>query len=241
MPRSVAIVLAGGAGVRLGRPGNKVYVELEGRPLLAYALAAFEASGEIDDIVLVVRSGEHEAARHAVADAGARKTIAVVSGGVDRQGSERAGLAEIRTRIDRGEVDLVAIHDGARPFPSVRLIGDIVAMARRIGGAVPGVDVDEPLYTGDIGAPRRVDKHLVRMQTPQAFHARPLLAAYDAAARDPAFSAVDTAETIERFGRLTIAVVPGERHNIKVTTPADMPVARRLVQAVRESPGGAAE
>ncbi len=231
MARSVAILLAGGAGLRLGTPGNKVYLELEGRPLLAYPLAALEGSAQVDEIVVVVRADEHAAAQRAVAIAGAAKTAAIVPGGADRPGSERAGLDVVRPAIVRGDVDVVAIHDGARPFPSVSLIDLVVETARHVGGAVPGLAVEEPLFTGDVASPRRIERELVRMQTPQAFRARQLLAAYDAAAGDAGFVAADTAETVEHFGRLDIAVVAGEHDNIKVTYPEDLPAARRLARA----------
>lgn len=231
MARTVAIVVAGGSARRMSGAENKVYLEVEGRPLLSYGLAALNRSPRIDEIVVVVRAGEHGLAARAIEVATAEKVVAIVSGGADRHGSEVAGLGVVRAAVERDDVDLIAIHDGARPFPSLALIESVVGAAREHGGGVPGVVLDEPLFRGNLGSPQRL-RGLVRVQTPQAFRAKLLIAAYDAAAREPDFSAVDTAETVERFGAADIAVVPGEEDNLKVTYDSDVLTARNIASRI---------
>jgi 2-C-methyl-D-erythritol 4-phosphate cytidylyltransferase len=124
----------------------------------------------------------------------------------------------------------VAIHDGARPFASLHLIESLLTEARRVGGAIPAVAVEETLYrTDDCYAMPVSSGALVRVQTPQAFAAAPLLAAYRSAAR-VGFSGFDTAETMEKFSNVTVGVVEGDVHNIKLTVFDDIAVAEDLAR-----------
>ncbi len=226
-----AIVMAGGSGTRMGMIGNKVYLALEGRPALARPVALLAACPDVAAIVLVIRP-EDEADARAVADAfGAGKVAALVPGGATRHGSEQAGLAAVQALVDEGaELDLVLIHDGARPFLTMALLDALVADARRVGGAVPVLGFPEPIASvGEAGALTMVDTaDLVRVQTPQVFAVEPLLAAYAAALAD-GFDGVDTAQVVERYApRVVCAAVPGDPRNIKVTTPDDLPLAEAL-------------
>ncbi len=230
LAKSVAIVLAGGSGSRMGGDENKVYLRLANRPLLSFSLGAFNRAASIDDVVVVVREGEYDLAAEAVRLAIATKVAAVVAGGSTRQESEWAGLDAVRDRIASGEVDVIALHDGARPFVTESLIDAVVGRARSVGGAVPGLPVEEPLFERTATGFQPIDDRFVRMQTPQAFRAAALLAAHDAARRSGDVSAADTAETVERFGPVEIAVVAGDPNNVKVTYANDLEVARGLAR-----------
>lgn len=213
------IVLAGGSGTRMGTDGNKVYRTVGGRPLLAYPLAACEAADVVDDVVVVVRAGDESDVAPLVA--GCSKVRAVVPGGATRTGSEHAGLAALGARADD---DVVAVHDGARPFLTVALLAELVAAARRHGAAVPALAAPPLLRVdGDRLVPCD-DGPVVHVQTPQVFLAGPLLAAYRTAAASGAEGA-DTAETVAAAGGPAAHVVVGDPRNLKVTTPADLPVA----------------
>lgn len=222
--------MAGGSGTRMGMAGNKVYLPLGGRPALSRPVGVLAACDEVAAIVLVIRP-EDEADARAVADAvGAGKVAAVVPGGATRHGSEQAGLAAVQALVDDGlDVELIAIHDGARPFLTAALLGALLDAAREVGGAVPVLGFDEPIVrVVDGGPPEPVDaSDLVRVQTPQVFAADVLLAAYGAA-RSDGFDGVDTAEVVERYAVLDVAAVPGDPRNLKVTTAADVAVAEDL-------------
>jgi 2-C-methyl-D-erythritol 4-phosphate cytidylyltransferase len=127
--------------------------------------------------------------------------------------------------------DVILIHDGARPFLTHRLVTALVDAAREVGGAVPGIPVTGVLWDlGDRARPQpaAAARSLRRMQTPQAFRARTLLAAYAAADTD-GFDGVDTASTVERYTSLAIRVVTSDPRNLKITTPVDLEIARALV------------
>ena len=238
---TTAILLAGGSGTRLGVGDNKAYLELAGRPLVAWSLAAFERCGHIDDVVLVTRPEDRTRALAAAADVGAHKLRAVVPGGATRHESEQAGLDAIAEDIRSGAVTLVAIHDAARPFVSGALLERLLVAAAARGGAVPGLPVGAPFLVrttppGDVAAGTRVDTSVLRrMQTPQVFLAPGLLAAYRSATA-AGFHGVDTAETVERYGDLTVVVVDGDPDNRKVTYLDDLEAAERRATTWPERP-----
>jgi len=232
--RTVAILLAGGSGTRLGVGDNKAYLELGGHPLVAWSLASFERSALIDDVVLVTRPEDADRAAAAAADIGVTKLRTVVAGGATRHESEQAGLDAIAPNIEDGRVTLVAIHDAARPFVTGALLERLLTAAATRGGAVPGLPVGTPfLVRGNM----LVDTStLRRMQTPQAFRAAELLIAYRAATA-AGFHGVDTAETVEHHGELEVVVVPGDPDNRKVTYTDDLIAATERAASWPERPG----
>ncbi len=226
--RTTAIVLAGGSGTRMGAELNKVYLRVGGRSVLGRSLATFASSPEVDRVVLVRRAVDADIVTEVLTEEGLLGNVTVVDGGATRYQSERCGLAAVAP-----DAELVAIHDGARPFLTHALLGALLGAARRRGGALPALELD-----GDIGllagdAVVAVDaSRLRRVQTPQVFGARGLLDAYAAAPGDA--DGFDTAEIVERYGRLEVEVVPGDPRNLKLTTPADVDAAERLAARWRD-------
>lgn len=225
---AAAIVLAGGSGSRVDPAVNKVYLNLADRIILGYSLETMQLCSLVDHIVLVVRPVDRPRAEEVVAQTGITKLYSIVNGGAARQESELAGLEAIAPEIESGAIDLVAIHDGARPFATMSLVEAVVSSARSHGGALPALPVEESLYRiSDGTAEPLAATTLVRVQTPQAFAAGPLLAAYRAAAI-AGFSGFDTAETIERFSTVAVKAVAGDPRNIKLTFVEDFFVAEEL-------------
>jgi 2-C-methyl-D-erythritol 4-phosphate cytidylyltransferase len=228
MGSAAAVVLAGGSGSRVGAAGNKVYLPVAGRPLLSWSLAAFAAAPSVSRLVLVAREADLPLAREAADRTGS--AVEIVPGGATRHGSEWAALSHLAAAIRAGELTAVAIHDGARPLASCELIEATLAAARMHGAAVPGVPltdagtVDPAHGVGAEPAGRR----LVRVQTPQAFRAGPLLDAYERAERD-GFTGTDTAACVERYAGLRVHCLPGDPRNLKVTYRADLELAAALL------------
>lgn len=224
-----AIILAGGSGSRVQKEINKVYLPISNRDMLEFSIETMDRSPFVERIVLVVRDEDRPSAELLIAEAMPSKLTDVVTGGATRHESEAAGLEQLRAAIDEGTIDLVAIHDGARPFMTLDLLEAVITSAQAVGGAIPGLEVEEPLFRRAGSEVELLEqKSLRRVQTPQAFHAKPLLLAYRRA-REAGFQGVDTAETVERFSDLSIAVVPGDPHNIKVTFVEDFFEAERYV------------
>ncbi|OZM83355.1 2-C-methyl-D-erythritol 4-phosphate cytidylyltransferase [Pseudonocardia sp. MH-G8] len=223
---AAAVVLAGGSGTRVGAERNKVYLPLRARPVLAWSLATFAGMAEVGVVVLVVRDADRECAERVLAEH-AVPGVEVVSGGVTRQESELAGLRRLAARIDDGRVDVVLLHDAARPFAGRSLVATVLATARASGGAVPGLWRDDLATASPDGAGLAGPGPgaLVAVQTPQGFRAAPLLAAYEEAARC-GFTGTDTASCMQRFvPEVPIRWVPGEQRNFKITYAHDLVVA----------------
>jgi 2-C-methyl-D-erythritol 4-phosphate cytidylyltransferase len=216
-----AIVLAGGSGSRVQADVNKVYLPIRDRDMLEYSLETMDRSPRVTKVVLVVRDSDRAKAENLIIETTPSKLSHVAVGGPSRHLSELAGLRAIEADIRAGSIDIVAIHDGARPFMTLHLLESIIDTAVERGGAIPGLAIEEPLYRMDAGTVSLLPPHsLRRVQTPQAFHAGPLLAAYEQSI-EAGFEGVDTAETVERFSDLDVTVVPGDPRNIKVTFVED--------------------
>ena len=230
MPGSAAVVVvAAGAGTRLGAEVNKVLLALGDQAVLAHAVRTALALPEVDRVVVVVRDGEQAAVSEALRPVLGRREVTLVVGGRTRHDSEWAALQVLRPEVDSGEIDVVAIHDGARPLAGTALFASALDAARVHGGAIPGVPVSGLLArTG--GADPLDGGRAMAVQTPQAFRARPLLAAYERADAD-GFVATDTAGTLERYadGDVSVVAVAGSPTNLKITYPGDLDVATALL------------
>jgi 2-C-methyl-D-erythritol 4-phosphate cytidylyltransferase len=218
---AAGVVLAGGSGVRMGAGINKVYLPLAGRPLVTWSLEAFSRVPEVGVVVLVARPEDDVS--------GLSGDVEIVHGGATRQESEVAALRHLAARSD---IDVILLHDAARPLVSPALITAVVRAAREYGGAVPGLPAEDVVtVTGDVvtGPPLEA---AIRVQTPQGFLAGPLIEAYEQAAREN-FSGTDTASCMERYSNLPVRCVPGDEHNIKITYPHDLTIAEQLLSATQ--------
>lgn len=231
---TIAVVLSAGQGSRMGAMQNKVFLPLAGTPLLAYTIEAFSRAHEVDEVVLVAHTREVDSCRSAIVERyGFTCVTAVVAGGASRHQSEERALDALRERIEAGAIDVVLIHDGARPFVDPGDIDALVREARQRGGALLGTRVQEQEVLvskdgeGMVSAIWATDE-LWRAQTPQAFEGRTLLEAYDQA-RAEGFEGTDTASSYERLGR-PVYMVEGRTTNFKVTTPDDLVRAEALLR-----------
>ena len=207
--------MAAGRGTRMG--ADKVWLPLGPLPVLAYSLRAFSA--HVTRLVLVVSRERLADARSLVSELGI--SAVVCEGGERRQDSVWQGLKAV------GEVSLVAIHDGARPLVSGRLIEACYDAAGTDGAAVAAVQVRDTLKrsgtNGIVNA--TVDRNgLWAAQTPQVFRAELLKRAYEALDGE----VTDDAAAVERLGH-PVRIVSGDSYNIKLTTREDLDVARTLV------------
>ncbi len=224
-----AVVVAAGAGERLGTSGPKALVEVAGAPLVVHAVRALARAG-VDEVVVVHPPGV--AADFAAALDGCDGT-ALVPGGRTRTDSVRAGVEALDDTVRT-----VAVHDAARPLMPVDVIADVLAaLAGDAVAAAPGLpiaDTVKHVRGGNVLA--TLDRsELVAIQTPQVFRLDALRAALDLRA-----SATDELALVERLvadGRLTgrIAVVPGSAWGRKITFPEDLAIVEALA-ALRPEP-----
>jgi 2-C-methyl-D-erythritol 4-phosphate cytidylyltransferase len=225
MPRTAVVLVAAGSGSRVGAGTNKVLLPLRGIPVLARSLRTVAALPYVDRILVVIRAEDADEVGPLLEShlPPGREAVLVV-GGSTRHESEWHGLQALRTAITGGEVDVVVVHDGARPLAEAALFDAVVETAARHGAAVPARE-QPGLVTSD--GTRHVTG-LVAVQTPQAFQAAPLLDAYTRADED-GFTGTDTAGCVATYTGLQIHRVHGPATNLKVTFADDLTLCAALL------------
>ncbi|MDP9295296.1 MAG: 2-C-methyl-D-erythritol 4-phosphate cytidylyltransferase [Actinomycetota bacterium] len=225
MDGAVAVILAGGSGERLGAHVPKAFVELAGSSLLSMAARAADESPAIGQVLAVVPAGYEDRARESLGSG----LLTVVPGGATRQASVRAALEA----LDSGATpaDVVVCHDAARPFASPDLFTAVMRGLGEADGVIPVIplpDTVKRVRDGRVLTTERRDE-LALAQTPQAFRRRVLRSAHArAAAEDLEFT--DDSALVE-WTRGTVHVILGEQENFKITTPADLLLARAMAKA----------
>lgn len=217
------MILAAGAGARVGAGSNKVLLPLGTVPVLAWSVRDALAVDDVRRVLVVARPGELDAVAEAIGPHLGDREVGLVEGGATRHGSEWNALQALRPEIEAGDLDVVAIHDGARPLAGSGLFAATVEAARRRGGAIPCVRLPGLLPLDGRELPPELDG----VQTPQAFRAGVLLAAYVAAAAD-GFDGTDTAACWTRYTDLPVVAVPSSPRNLKITFPEDLELALKL-------------
>jgi 2-C-methyl-D-erythritol 4-phosphate cytidylyltransferase len=228
---AVAVVLAAGLGTRVGADGNKAYLRIAGRSMVAWSIDTLTQVPEIARTVLVFRRGEHELARDTLRRELPSATVEFVEGGVSRHASEFNVMQYLATDIEAGSIDVVVIHDAARPAAGPHMFVTALSVAREFGGAIPALPVADVIRTRGVDDVESLTDSaaLVRVQTPQAFRAGALLEAYRAAARE-GFEGTDTSSCVEAFTDIEVRTFRGEQRNLKVTYAPDIAVAEHLLE-----------
>jgi 2-C-methyl-D-erythritol 4-phosphate cytidylyltransferase len=221
---AAVVILAAGSGTRVGAETNKVLLPLGDAPVLAWSVRDALALDDVRLVLVVVRPGEQDLVSAALAPHLGDREVGVVDGGATRHASEWNALRAIADRIGSGEIDVIAIHDGARPLAGRELFARTIETARERGGAIPVVRLPGLVALDGRALPAELDG----VQTPQAFRAPELLAAYTRAEAD-GFDGTDTAACLARYTDLPVAAVPSTPANLKITFPEDLDLAGRLI------------
>jgi len=216
------LIVAGGRGTRMGGPQPKQFLELVGRPVLMHTLEAFDRWDASARLIVVLPEDQIDTWKRLCEAHVFGRIHRVVAGGETRFHSVRNGLDAVASD------GLIAVHDGVRPLVAPSVIAACFAAAADGGAAVPVVPVVESVREVDAdGGSRPVDRTRLRVvQTPQVFRADVLRAAY-CLPYDPRFT--DDASVVEASG-VAVRLVPGNRENIKLTTPMDLLLAEQLMR-----------
>ena len=216
------LIVAGGRGTRMGGPQPKQFLELAGRPVLMHTLEAFDRWDASARLIVVLPEDQIDTWKRLCEAHVFGRIHRVVAGGETRFHSVRNGLGAVASN------GLIAVHDGVRPLVAPSVIAACFAAAADGGAAVPVVPVVESVREVDAdGGSRPVDRTRLRVvQTPQVFRADVLRAAY-CLPYDPRFT--DDASVVEASG-VAVRLVPGNRENIKLTTPMDLALAEVLMK-----------
>lgn len=228
-PRCAALVVAAGNSTRMGGV-NKLLQPIEGVPVLARTLAAFQVAGSVDEIIVAAREEDILEISQLCRTYGLTKCAKVIRGGENRVHSAMLAALEASP-----EMELLAVHDGARPLVTPELIDRVAAAAARCSAAAPAVMLKDTVKAirEDGGVEGTLDRDRLRaVQTPQVFEASLLKAALQSALEQEA-PVTDDASAVERLGKV-VFLVEGEEENLKITTPMDLILAEAIVKAREE-------
>lgn len=219
-----ALVVAAGAGTRLGIERPKAFALLAGRPLLAESLDRLDRCAVVDAIVVAAPPGWEEPTILLSEELAATKVVACVTGGETRAESVRAALAEVPE-----DALVVLVHDAARPLVDDAVVERVLEpLGQGFDGAVPALPLEDTVkrVAGGVVTETIPREGLVRAQTPQAFLAPVLRRAFGGDLGVDA--ATDCASLVERVGG-RVAVVEGDPRLVKVTTAADLAFVEKLL------------
>jgi 2-C-methyl-D-erythritol 4-phosphate cytidylyltransferase len=217
-----ALLVAAGAGERLGIDRPKAFASLGGRPLLAESLDRLDRCPWVDAIVVAAPAGWEEPAILLAEELAATKVVSCVTGGSTRAGSVRAALSDVPK-----EALVVLVHDAARPLLADAVVERLLAtLGEGFDGVVPAVPVPDTVkrVDGNVVVETLDRSDLVGVQTPQAFLATTLRHAFGG----DLSGATDCATLVERAGG-RVAVVEGDSRLFKVTTAPDLALAESLL------------
>ncbi|MCR4588560.1 MAG: 2-C-methyl-D-erythritol 4-phosphate cytidylyltransferase [Lachnospiraceae bacterium] len=232
--RTVAIVLAGGAGKRMQSSQKKQFLQIGGKELLYYSLKTMEESF-IDDIVIVTAPEDREHVQKDIVEAcGFSKVRAYADGGRERYHSVANGLRA----AEQLKPAYVFIHDCARPFVSPEILERALSSVKECGACVVGMPVKDTIKIADAegNIQSTPDRSLVwQIQTPQVFSYEKIAPAYEKVIREEdkllqqGIHITDDAMVLELYSKDKIRLVEGSYDNFKVTTPEDISLAENFL------------
>lgn len=228
--RTLAIVLAGGAGKRMGAPTSKQFILLDNRPILVHTLQVFEECRPVDGIYLVVNHKDLPLIQEEVLEQYRfNKVMKLVIGGRLRQDSVRNGIEAIDEPCD-----IVIIHDAARPFVSPSFVEKSIFLMEMYDAIIPALPVKDTIKV--VSKEGFVVKTLERdalwnIQTPQTFKYDLISKAYREGMAKKLFG-YDDSTFLEYMGK-KVKVIEGSPYNIKITTPEDLVIARGILSQIK--------
>ena len=232
MSENIAIIFAGGSGVRLGSGLPKQFLEVGGKPIIIHTLEIFEEHPKIDAIYVACKEEYIDRLEKMIERYRITKVAGIVKGGATGQASIFNALKAASKERDKDAV--VLIHDGVRPFIPAELIDDCLDTVEKYGNAVTCAEMTEtPLYSGDgvflDELPKRDEVFLAR--APQCFHLGEVMEAHEAVrGENPDYIGIIDTCTLMKNAGYKVTLVKGPRSNIKVTMPEDIFIFRSLLE-----------
>jgi 2-C-methyl-D-erythritol 4-phosphate cytidylyltransferase len=225
---NVAIIAAAGQGTRLGGTRPKQFLELAGVPVIIHTLKRFEQCAAIQEVIVVLPTQDAATFLTLAGKYGLHKLARVVPGGATRGESVRRGLQSVRAAT----VEIVAVHDGVRPFVTVEEIEQTVRAAHKSGAAIlttPVIDTIKEVNNSQVV--RTLERtRLQRALTPQCFRYELLCRAFEQSPEVVA-SATDESLLVESLG-VMVTTIEGDARNIKITRPEDLALAEIILKSL---------
>ena len=233
---NVAMIIAGGKGVRMNQDIPKQFLNIQDKPVIVYTMQAFQQHPEIDAILVVCIDGWQEILRAYARQFNITKLRWIVTGGENGQESIHNGLVELEKYCE-GD-DLILVHDGIRPNVSQEIISNCIAECRLHGSAITVIPCAEAMLLREEengkSAKALVSRDsLARTQTPQAFPLKSLLWAHEEAKKKGIDNPIASCTLMVELGE-TVHFCPGSEKNIKITTTEDIEIFKALLMAKKD-------
>ena len=229
---NIAIIFAGGSGVRMGAGMPKQFLEINGQPIIIHTLDNFQRSPNIDKIYISCKKDYMDTLKDLTVRFAISKVCRIVEGGANGQDSIYRALCAAYE--DNGEDSVVLIHDGVRPFVSEEVIRKNIECVKKHGSAVTCTSfIETPILSkgGKLVEDMPLKKEMFTAQAPQSFYLGEIVKAHKEMREiNPEYTDIaDSCNLLRNLGH-DIYIVEGNRGNIKVTTPEDFYILRALLQ-----------
>ena len=229
---AIALLLAGGDGTRAAQSVPKQYVQVEGLPVIAYTMRAFDRHPLIDALYVVCQDEWADLVRRTATELAFTKFRGTIPAGESCIGSIRNGVHELSNRYTDNPI--VLVHDGVRPLVSSAIIADAIAVCRRHGNAIAALQGEEAFMTGDATKATSMipREQLWGAQTPHTFPLATLVQVFDEAQRQGISDSQSLYTLMAELHHWPLYKSRGERVNLKITHPEDIWLFCRLVSVL---------
>ncbi len=225
--KTVAIILAGGEGIRMSADMPKQFMPLAGKPVIIHTLKRFEKNPLISDIVIVSHKDYTDALSDMIQKEGIGKIRGIFKGGSTRQESSYIGVKNCPENTG-----LVLIHDAVRPFADDRMIENTLVAAKEVGASGAAIETGDTIIIkkGDYLEEIPARDNLKRMQTPQGFRYQTILEAHRWALENSILDATDDCGLVLAMGK-PVKIVEGSIYNMKLTDKTDFLTAEAFIKS----------
>lgn len=234
---AIALILAGGIGTRMGEKIPKQFIQVDGKPVVAYTLENFQRHAQIDAIVAVCLDGWQDELKTIARQYGISKLKWVVAGGADVQESIRNGVFFLEGKAH--DEDIVVVHDGIRPLVDEGVLTDVIDKAVQYGNAVTSLPYNEQIFIADdsVSTTRFIPRDTVRrVATPQAYRFDLLLSKYrEAYEKGIGIQKSHYTNTMMVSLGVRLYFAAGSDRNIKLTTRDDLELFKAYVRIARQA------
>ena len=234
---NIALVIAGGAGNRMGQDIPKQFIHVDGCPIIIHTLLAFQKHPDIQVIAVVCLKGWETVLQSYANQFNITKLKHIYPGGATGMESIRNGIFGLRKDGYKDD-DLVLIHDSVRPLLAQDIISNNIATCKAFGYAITGIKCREAIlksedgFTSSTSIPRDT---LIRTQTPQTFRLKSILDIHQEAEDKGITQSVASCTLIAELGGREMHIVPGSEKNIKITTTEDLEILKALMRTQKEN------